>query len=313
MRNLSFNLSTGILNISLKQERISFDKLLVVHERINPKRSFIFASKVLGRYYPSKLNTLQQTASTLIRQVPKHLFQGNVTSISVADSGLLLGCALNRHIRNNQIQSFNDLYTTHVFKGDTNLVAHFVESHSHTPDKYLYVPKEKLESYQNTDTLILIDDEVTSGNTLKNLVSSLNLPNVKRIIVLTIADWSNESLAFGDIPSLCFSLLNGSYSWAPNGKNLKDFPQGLEQNIQSYYGSSKRKSFIQVRDNLYIIKPGSEVQAWSHSLKSKSKDIQFISASFSPVIFKDTMVLEDGTFLYNSQALFKKAKVKSYG
>ena len=55
MKQVSYQLSRGILDLTIEKEVEPFENLLGIAERINPKRSFLFVSKVIGRYVPTSL------------------------------------------------------------------------------------------------------------------------------------------------------------------------------------------------------------------------------------------------------------------
>ena len=67
----------------------------------------------------------------------------------------------------------------------------FEEEHSHATSHKVYAPSGMLEE---ADTIVLIDDEISTGNTLLNLVCALDdqFPG-KNYASLSILDWRNES------------------------------------------------------------------------------------------------------------------------
>ncbi|HEY0116806.1 MAG TPA: phosphoribosyltransferase domain-containing protein, partial [Allosphingosinicella sp.] len=66
-------------------------------------------------------------------------------------------------------------------------------------------------------SLLLVDDEVSTGTTLVNLAAALlpALPRVERIVAAALTDWSGGSnwLARMPRPASCASLLHGALRW----------------------------------------------------------------------------------------------------
>ena len=54
-------LQTGKLQISVYSTRYPLDTLLTFGSRQNPKRRYLFISKVLGKYFPCKPSEMRQT------------------------------------------------------------------------------------------------------------------------------------------------------------------------------------------------------------------------------------------------------------
>ena len=66
----------------------------------------------------------------------------------------------------------------------------FEEEHSHATSHIVYAPKGMLEE---AETIVLVDDEISTGNTLVNLIQSLDdqFPG-KKYKSLSILDWRNK-------------------------------------------------------------------------------------------------------------------------
>lgn len=67
-------------------------------------------------------------------------------------------------------------------------------------------------------TVVLIDDEATTGNTFINLLQALQqdagLHNIARAITVTLTDWSGDALAQrSPIPIQYVSLVQGDWHW----------------------------------------------------------------------------------------------------
>lgn len=89
---------------------------------------------------------------------------------------------------------FDKAYYLHTTREEIMGVAPafvFEEEHSHATSHKVYAQAEMLE---DAETIVLIDDEISTGNTLLNLISALNsqFPG-KDYISLSILDWRSKS------------------------------------------------------------------------------------------------------------------------
>ena len=235
MRCLRFELSRGNLELNIENELIPFEDLVSIAERINPKRSFIFASKVIGRYLPTSSAIMKKTAVTLVQSVPLKLLSGNVSVVSLSETALGLGALVHQQLKDSDVKALNVFTSRHLISAPIRTI--FQEPHSHLPQHYVYKAFDTKinEAFDNTDTLVLVDDEITTGNTLNNLFKSLKLSNVKRVILLSLTDWSNDVSFDWDVELHKFSLIRGTYSWTETSS--EPLPQ-LPYNPEDYKQSS---------------------------------------------------------------------------
>ncbi|HHT0277440.1 TPA: phosphoribosyltransferase domain-containing protein, partial [Klebsiella oxytoca] len=105
---------------------------------------------------------------------------------------------------------------------DGTLLCEFKEEHSHATDHLIYLPddEEKRRRVTNARTLVLIDDEATTGNTFINLLSALRntgkLQHIEQVIAVTLTDWSGKALSErSTLPVTSVSLVSGKWGWTP--------------------------------------------------------------------------------------------------
>ena len=226
MRRLSYSLSRGQLDLTIRHELEPFENLLGVAERINPKRAFLFVSKVTGRYVPTSLSEMIRTTALLASQVPPCLLEGATTVLSLSETALGLGTLVHNYFKNTYKLSLVNCYTSR-HKYVAQLRSQFVEPHSHIPHHNVHYSYDGQvnSAIDNTETLVLVDDEITTGDTLKNLYKSLNLRNVRRVIILSIADWSGKNtFDWEGVEVHNFSLITGEYTWTPGNDELVSLP-----------------------------------------------------------------------------------------
>ena len=115
------------------------------------------------------------------------------------------------------------LHTTRYRVGDGPLIE-FEEAHSHAPRQFLHTPvdPELRALLLAARTLVLVDDEASTGNTFVNLAAAcrrLN-PGLERVHLATITNFMGSAATglldarFG-MPTTCGALVEGEFSFAP--------------------------------------------------------------------------------------------------
>lgn len=216
-------LETGILELAVKTNRAERD-LFQVAERINPKRSFLFVSTVLGRHIPVRPSDHFSAVDGIVNQVLDPFFDGTVLVMGYAETAVGIGAAVARRIaRRRPDASVIYLSTTrHPVKG--HRWVGFSEGHSHATAHHVMDPPGLGLPSGGPLTLVLVDDETTTGSTFAALFRALKdggLP-IDRVLLLTLTDWSDGAAvrAISDLaPDLsvrAFSLMQGRWSWERN-------------------------------------------------------------------------------------------------
>lgn len=212
-------LSCGTIQVTRDQGEVSLDDLFDIAERRNPKRAFLFVSKVLGRHIPVPPSVMRQAYRQLASQFPSTL-TGPVLFIGMAETAVGLGAGVFDEVRHQHRESVYLTSTRHPVDG--TLLCEFKEEHSHATDHLIYLPddEEKRRRVTNARTLVLIDDEATTGNTFINLLSALRntgkLQHIEQVIAVTLTDWSGNALSERTpLPVTSVSLVSGQWGWTP--------------------------------------------------------------------------------------------------
>lgn len=257
------------LTIEVKNNPNNFspDSLFEMGVRINKKRSFLFVSRLLGKHLavdPAiSLGTGSILASMVLESegekphpqlneivqmvnsgVPnralsekslayKAKLPTNTVFIGFAETATGLGHAVFNH--------FHDATYIHTTREEIlNLQPsfYFEEEHSHATSHRVYAPEEIL---LEAETIVLVDDEITTGLTATNLIAALNnsFPN-KRYKVLSILDWRNDDqksefnhvMKARGISAEVISILSGQFTLSNETT--------LEENELTYLNDSKR-------------------------------------------------------------------------
>lgn len=175
--------------INIKENVLNLDigNYLDLAIRNNKKRRFLFVSKVLGKHILCKAHDMDNLGKDLVKVYEKkqdYLDSGVV--ISFAETGTALGHSVFNYINAN----YEFIHTTRE-KVENKKALNFLEQHSHATNHNLYY--EDLKYLKQKNEIILVDDEITTGNTCINLIKKINeLYPKKRYTICSILNWMDE-------------------------------------------------------------------------------------------------------------------------
>jgi len=193
--NTTVTLPCGRLSVSIHQARWPLEALCGFACRRNRKRGFLFVSKVLGKHIPVRPALMRQSHHDLTLLLPE--LPGPVLFVALAETATALGQGLFEHwLRHTGRGDALFLHTTR-YRLRRPLALTFDESHSHAPEHLLYRPvaPEDAKLFHSARTLVLIDDEISTGATLVNLARAclrLN-PSLASVHLVCLTDWSGEA------------------------------------------------------------------------------------------------------------------------
>ena len=211
--------------------------LLGFAQRINPKRAFLFVSKVLGRHIPVAPSTMRTAFTDLAALIPSHLPEP-ILVIGMAETAVGLSAGVHQALQTrypNALLLNSTRHAQHNEDNDEALFTTFSEDHSHASQHLIYQSAEQATQAQllASKTLIMVDDEASTGNTCVNVVTALRqagLSQLEQVHLTTLVDWSlnqqQETTDTADaissrLPDIDFyrhHLLSGAWTWtdAPN-------------------------------------------------------------------------------------------------
>lgn len=223
MTSLHAELSRGTIHVEIDRSSIPADEMFGFAERINPKRSFLFVSKVLGRHIPVRPETMQQTFDMLAAQIDPNL-PGPVLCIGMAETAIGLGAGVHEaFVARADRPDVGFICTTRHDLGVEKL-CEFSEDHSHATRHLIHLPVNPAmrELCLQARSLVLVDDEASTGNTFLNLFNSLPQPirnQVSNIVLVTLTDWSDGAAEKALPGAVSVNISSGRYRWAPNPSN----------------------------------------------------------------------------------------------
>ena len=237
-----YNTVAGEISLHTDKNRDFLDNILSFACRENPRRHFIIINKLIGRYTPTAPKVMRRTYEQLVDEIGAGE-SSYVVSLAEAATGLGAGVA------DSLAKRQQNVYFQHTTRQQVNEELWFSidEKHSHAVSHLFYKPNiELLVSISKTKRLIIVDDEITTGRTIKNLVGKLmgHLPNLKEIIVTSIVNLGGlkNQLKESEIglPVRYVSLVNADLSIK---RNL-EFKPNLPQKVNKYLSTSKASSDI---------------------------------------------------------------------
>ena len=202
------------INIRENVYDLNLDDLVSIGYRDNnSKRNFLFISKVLGKHIEVKPDICKVTgfllASTILGVTKETSMLINY--IKDKNKGINVNEAMNLAYRTNEklvVLGFaetatglgmavasaieNSYYITTTredIKGIKSFLS-FEEEHSHATTHKCF--PEDIYKLREADRIILVDDEITTGKSMLNIIKELKkTTGVKKYEILTILDWRN--------------------------------------------------------------------------------------------------------------------------
>ncbi|HEX8222435.1 MAG TPA: phosphoribosyltransferase domain-containing protein [Allosphingosinicella sp.] len=213
-------LASGRLTLSVAQSDWPLDRLCGFASRRNPKRGFLIVSKVLGRHIPARPSEMRASLRDLAAKVPD--LPGPTLVIGLAETAVGLGHGLFEELHRRGLTG-GFLHSTRQAVDDP-LLGRFEEPHSHASAHLLYRPRGL--DLAGVRSLVIVDDEVSTGTTLVNLARALApaLPSCEAIVAAALTDWSGsgEWLERMPRPARCVSLLRGRLGWVADSMAAQD-------------------------------------------------------------------------------------------
>jgi len=188
-------LPTGLLTVRARPGRYALDALVGFAARANARRGFLFVSKVLGKHWPVRPSVMRELHVSLARDLPAAL-PGPVVFIAMAETAVGLGQGVfEAWLDADASREAVFVHTTRYRVGHGALIE-FEEAHSHAPRQFLHMPGDPAIAAQfaRARSIVLIDDEASTGNTFVNLAAacrSVN-PSIEHVHLVTITNFMGQ-------------------------------------------------------------------------------------------------------------------------
>ena len=192
-------------------------------ERNNPKRAFLFVSKVLGRHIPAQPRAMRAAFAALADGVDGNA-PGPIIITGMAETAIGLGAGVHdAYVARTGRRDVLFLSTTRA-RFDAPLLIEFTEDHSHASHHLMHVPALEADRVllRRARTLVMVDDEASTGATLHNLAAGLigaGLNRLERVHTCVLTDWTGSAgraqAGAARTPATSSTcLLQGRYVWS---------------------------------------------------------------------------------------------------
>lgn len=218
-------LQTGTISVNVTEADLPLDTMCDFAGRRNRKRGFLFVSRRLGRHIGVRVTEMQLDYARLaakVRSLP--LPSGPVLFVGMAETAIALGHGVYQQFMCSGPRRQTAFVHTTRYCLDRSVCVNFLEEHSHAPSHIVYEPEQPADAQtlHDAETLVLVDDEASTGKTFVNLTRALAvvMPRLKLVVTVVLTDWrSNESREATHqgigFPSRSVSLLSGEYKFTP--------------------------------------------------------------------------------------------------
>jgi len=219
----NIELESGLLTLNIAWADFPLEQLCGFASRFNPKRGYLFVSKVLGKHYPVRPSVMDDVYNKLAAKLPA--CDGPTVVLGMAETATALSHGVYEHLLKKT--GHQELLFQHTTRYPLKrpLALQFDESHSHAPQHFLYeaAAAEHRRLFTGASHLILVDDEISTGATLANLYRAYRCvnPQLASLQIVSLTNWlTPENLeafrASVDIPVEFHNLLRGDFRFQPN-------------------------------------------------------------------------------------------------
>lgn len=310
-------LQGGVMDLTITRADMPIHDLMALAERQNPKRAFLFVSKVLGRHIPVAPRLHRAALNALAAKALPHCLPGPILTVGFAETAIGLGAGVADSLAALAPSRDVAFLPTTRHPEDVPVWFSFTEDHSHATGHAVLEPVGTAARIaRSARTLMLVDDEATTGATCANIVRAARAAGraFERIVIATLTDWSGGSAArtvaaaAGLRPQdvRVVSLVAGQWSWTahpnapvhtlPTGEGVLDVPAGFAS------GPWRRGAFVApVLPTLPepsacgpVLILGTGEYVWqpylvAEALEAKGYDAHFAATTRSPVLQGDVI------------------------
>jgi len=193
-KTVTIKLDTGTLHLDIEPGRVPLNRLLGFAARVSSKRKFLLVSKVLGKHYPVSPKVMSWSYRALARMVLNSGADTGSLWIGMAETATGLGYGVfEAACREGAEQALFIQTTRYHLEGSERL--EFEEAHSHATDFFLYYPErtDLRQQFLTAKTLVLIDDEISTGLTFLRLIKAYKEvnPGLQKVFIVSLVNFAH--------------------------------------------------------------------------------------------------------------------------
>ena len=225
-RTLTAPIQAGRLSLTIRREDLPVERCLTYATRQNPRRFYLFVSKVLGKHWPVRPSIMRDIHVRLAAKIAA--LPGPMLVMGMAETATALGRGVAEEAAARAGRDDVLCLQTTRCRLSRPLAFAFDECHSHAPDHAVYLPEpELLPLFRAARSLVLVDDEISTGRTLMELARAYLRfnPRLEQIALASIANWLDagrrrELALLLERPLWFPALVEGDFQFEPD----PDFP-----------------------------------------------------------------------------------------
>ena len=166
------------------------DVLRIAKRHNNNKRSYLLVNPLQGKHLPVSPTAALDIMKSLGNKIAEKYPDCKLV-IGFAETATAIGAMVSASLAEDCIY----IHTTRENFSDNYNFIDFLEEHSHAPEQRLYC--DKLNDWiKNTSTVIFVDDELSTGKTLRNIIRQLKsaypILNDKKLVAVSIINRLSE-------------------------------------------------------------------------------------------------------------------------
>jgi Phosphoribosyl transferase/TRSP domain C terminus to PRTase_2 len=226
--SLSAHVEGSRFRFEVGRDTARFRDLCDVAIRRNPRRPFLFVSRVLGRHWPTRPHELRSAAAQLGCLVEERSMGRPTMFIGMAETATALAQAVFAHCH---AAGIDCCYTESTRRESAADVAfRFSEAHSHARSHRVNLPRphSRVErALREAPLVVVIDDEATTGNTALACRSAIERWRGTRcdFLLAVLMSWLPRGAELSGRPEV-LSISEGTFSFESDGRSEGDTPKG---------------------------------------------------------------------------------------
>lgn len=179
------NLDTYVDNIA--ENGFSRENIIVEHRSNNPKRDFLFVNRKQCKHIPCSAREMIAMCNTLADMIKNHLSPDwRIAVVAFAETATAVGNFVADILPGN----LSVFQTTRETLDDCEILIEFREEHSHAVQQWIYGNRKAFAEF---DYILIVDDEITTGNTALNFIEGLNREGTNpRFGIASICNWQSD-------------------------------------------------------------------------------------------------------------------------
>lgn len=165
----------------------SIDDLVRLAKRDNNTiRPYLYVNPIQGKHIPSSPNKITEMCETLAMKVNDKYMTDSLYVIGFAETATGIASVISSYLNN--VKYYQN--TTREYKEDEEYI-YFTESHSHARDQMLRLV-DLDDCINNIERIVFVDDEVTTGETICNLIDVISNKYKSKKMKFTIVSLINS-------------------------------------------------------------------------------------------------------------------------